>query len=164
MKIKTDGHYQKDFDGWNTLKCKLNKRLISDDRNKVNIMAKSRELWWCHVGINIGSEEDGKHLEYERPVVILNKLSPNTYIVAPTTSKFKNQKYRVIAKSTNGKFSYALLDQIKVIDARRLKRKIDVILEEDFKSIIEKINNEIFNCEIPLARDFSEPEGTVSTV
>ncbi len=154
----------KDFDSWNILKCKLNKRLVFDEQNKVNILAKSRELWWCHVGINIGSEEDGKHSEYERPVVILNKLSPVTYLVVPTTSKFKNQKYRVIAKSSNGKFSYALLDQIKVIDARRLKRKIDVILEDDFNLILKKINTEVLNCEIPLARDFSEPEGTVNTV
>ncbi len=154
----------KDFDEWNTLKKNLHNREVIDKNNKVKILAKSRELWWCHVGLNIGSEEDGKSNEFQRPVIIINRLSPTTYLIVPTTSKFKEHIFRLKMTTDDGKFSYALIDQIKVIDARRLKRKIEVVRERDFTILLQHIIKNVLNCEIPLARDFSEPEGTVSPV
>jgi mRNA interferase MazF len=154
----------KRFIEWNNLKIKLNERVILSSENKINILAKSRELWWCHIGVNIGNEQDGKNEEFERPVIILNKLSSSTYLIIPTTSKFKENKFRIRVDTLDGKFSYALIDQIKIIDARRLKRKINNIIEKDFAILKEKIYNTVINCEIPQKRDFSEPKGTVNTV
>jgi mRNA-degrading endonuclease toxin of MazEF toxin-antitoxin module len=130
----------KDFKMWSLLKAKLNERTISDVLPlHTSLVAKPRELWWCHIGLNIGSEQDGKSEEYERPVVIISKLSSTTYLIAPTTSKYKNDLYRIKVSTHNDKFSYALIDQIKVIDARRLKRKIGVILEKDFNDCKRQI-------------------------
>jgi mRNA-degrading endonuclease toxin of MazEF toxin-antitoxin module len=110
----------KNFDDWHVLKKNLNTREVVDKNNKVKLLAKSRELWWCHVGLNIGSEEDGKNDEFQRPVIIINRLSSTTYLVAPTTSKFKENIFRLKMTTIDGKFSYALIDQIKVIDVRRM--------------------------------------------
>ncbi len=156
--------YIKNFLDWNKLKINVDSKSVIDDKGKVNLLAKERELWWCHFGVNIGSEVDGKNADFERPVLIINKLSPTTYLVAPTTSKVKENEFRITVYGIEGKYSIVLIDQIKVIDVRRLKRKVDVIIEEDFIKLKEQICKLTINCEIPLTRDFSEPEGTVSTV
>lgn len=156
--------YTKEFDIWNKLKISIDKKIILDSEAKVLLVAKEREIWWCHFGVNIGSEVDGKNADFERPVLIVNKLSPTTYLVIPTTSKIKDNKFWINVSGSDNKSSNLLIDQIKVIDVRRLKRKVDVINEEDFKNLKLSICKLVINCEIPLARDFSEPVGTVNTV
>ncbi|MFA5871014.1 MAG: hypothetical protein WC842_03995 [Candidatus Paceibacterota bacterium] len=59
--------YKKDFDSWNIQKKKIN------TREKV-IFCNIREIWWCSLGVNIGSEEDGKNELFERPVLILKGI------------------------------------------------------------------------------------------
>ena len=44
---------KKEFDIWNA-----NKKNIQN-RELLNIKFHSREVWWCAVGVNIGSEQDG---------------------------------------------------------------------------------------------------------
>lgn len=43
----------KDFDNWNILKKK-----IETDRDE--FFCNRREIWWCNLGINTGSESCGK--------------------------------------------------------------------------------------------------------
>ena len=43
---------KKDFDDWNK-----NKKVINDDNE--NKLYHTRELWWCSLGLNVGSEQDG---------------------------------------------------------------------------------------------------------
>ena len=149
--------YIKHFDEWNSLKKELNDR---NDLDNVVVMAKPKDLWWCHVGVNIGSEQDGKNNEFERPIIVIAKLSTSTYLVVPTTSKFKEDQHRIKTRTHDDKFSFALTDQIKVIDSKRLKRKIGVIVDDDFILLKNNIIT-IINCESPLTGAFSEPEGTV---
>ena len=96
-----------------------------------------RELWWCHIGVNIGHEQDGKGENFERPVLVLRSLSKDTFLIAPTTSKFKENK-NYIKVTTGDKFSYALLDQIKVIDKKRLNRKISTIAKPEYELILKR--------------------------
>ncbi len=154
----------KNFDEWNILKKKLEERGEKEAHTYTPPLAKKRDLWWCHLGVDVGSEEDGKNEEFQRPVIIVNKLSPHTYLVVPTTSKQKNNKFRIKVLTEENNFSFALIDQLKVIDGKRLKRKISVVSEKEFSLLIDTIVKEVLNCEIPLARDFSEPEGTVIKV
>jgi hypothetical protein len=59
--------HQKDFDGWNNVKKKV------DTHNTSSLYFKEREIWWASTGVNIGSESDGKNELFERPVLILKK-------------------------------------------------------------------------------------------
>lgn len=156
---------KKDFETWNILKIQINDREVLGEDMQLLYAAKKGDMWWCHVGLNVGSEEDGKNAEFERPVVILSKISTFTYLVVPTTSKDRAIKHRVKVRTQDNKFSFALLDQIKIIDMRRLKRRIGTVLIDDYNSVLNELSKMILsNCETPLARGISEPFGTVSTV
>ena len=74
---------QKDFDIWNKQKKLLN------IRNITNLYFSERQIWWCSIGCNIGSEIDGKHINFERPVLILKKVNKAQFIGIPLTSKKK---------------------------------------------------------------------------
>ena len=48
--------YIKDFDKWNN-----SKKLINENNRQV--FGYPREVWWCSLGVNVGSEIDGKNEE-----------------------------------------------------------------------------------------------------
>ena len=54
----------KEFDRWNERKKVLHE---ADFGRYVH----EREVWWCALGVNIGVEADGKHENFERPVLVL---------------------------------------------------------------------------------------------
>jgi len=123
----------KDFDKWNKVKKQINNL---DDRKYVKI----REIWWCSLGINIGQEQDGRDDNFERPILIIQTLSPKTFLAAPLSTKKKLEKFQseVTHDSVKG---FALLDQIRVLDTNRLKRKIGRISKDEFKQIRDKLIN-----------------------
>ncbi len=61
---------QKDFDKWNEKKKKLDVRVIEE-----TLFFKEAEVWWIHIGLNIGFETNGKGEEFTRPVLILKKYN-----------------------------------------------------------------------------------------
>ena len=77
----------KDFDGWNIQK--------KDIENRIPIYVSERDIWFCSMGINIGSEQDGKHELFERPVLVIKKVSLNTFIGLPLTSNKKKGSWYV---------------------------------------------------------------------
>ena len=106
---------EKDFDNWNEFKKVLNE--------KQNIpFANSREIWWCSVGLNIGTEEDGKNELFERPIIILRVLNKNTLRIAPLTSKEKSDDHHFLI-SYHNRTGSVILSQIKTISSKRLSRK-----------------------------------------
>ena len=58
--------YFKKFSDWTKLKIRIHSR-----RKKVYF--KEREIWWVSLGVNIGHEQDGKNIRFERPVLILKR-------------------------------------------------------------------------------------------
>jgi mRNA interferase MazF len=64
----------KDFDSWGQFKKKLD---LSDRVFYVH----PREVWWCSLGLNIGTEIDGKNENFERPVLVMNVYNKNTLFV-----------------------------------------------------------------------------------
>ncbi|MES2023778.1 MAG: type II toxin-antitoxin system PemK/MazF family toxin [Patescibacteria group bacterium] len=99
-----------------------------------------RDIWFCSVGLNIGSEQSGKHELFERPVLVIKKVTLNTFIGVPLTSNKKKGSWYVEIPSTG---SSAIISQVKLIDTRRLARKIAVIPVEEFEVIKNKLKNYI---------------------
>jgi mRNA-degrading endonuclease toxin of MazEF toxin-antitoxin module len=122
----------KDFNEWNELKKKIN------SRNPIYVS--ERDIWFCSVGLNVGSEQSGKHELFERPVLVIKKVTANTFIGVPLTSNKKKGSWYVEIASTN---SSAIISQIKLFDTRRLARKIGVISVEEFEIIKNKLKNYI---------------------
>ncbi len=118
----------KDFDNWNDIKKLVHAKLV-------NVSAHKREIWWVSFGVNVGSEQDGKGLKFERPVVIIKKLSPNVYYVLPLSTKCKAVQMHIPIHhdSITG---YVLLDQMKAMDKKRFLRKIGTVEVVEFDNII----------------------------
>jgi mRNA interferase MazF len=112
----------KDFNKWSLLKIHLNKRSIRDERGYIRIGCYPREIWMCSVGINIGSEEDGKNERYSRPVLVLKVFNPDMFWGIPLTSKRHESKfYQPIV--WNCKTSWAILSQLRIFSPKRLDEK-----------------------------------------
>jgi mRNA interferase MazF len=58
--------YEKNFEGWSKFKQKLDAH-----ETPRSLYFHEREIWWCSLGINVGSEFDGKNELFERPAVIV---------------------------------------------------------------------------------------------
>ena len=59
--------------------------------NKVGF--KEREIFWLRLGQNIGNEEFGKGNEFQRPVLIIKKLTKNIFIGVPLITTLKENDY-----------------------------------------------------------------------
>ncbi len=122
-----------EFDGWNVYKI----RLSDPDRHVVYF--KEREVWWCSIGVNIGYEENGKGVDFCRPVLILRKFSNSAFIGVPLSSVNKSGKFYYSFCLDQGKASVALLSQIRFLDARRLISRVGIIDAVDFYNIRKSV-------------------------
>ncbi len=95
---------------------------------------KEGEMWWAHVGENIGSEVDGKGNAFTRPVVVFRKLGAFTLLAIPTSTKEKEGTWYITFRH-KGINEIALLSQIRVISFKRLKEKIGQLDEQDMMRI-----------------------------
>lgn len=121
--------YTKDFDNWNVKKKVINEVEISGD-----FYFHEREIWWCSVGVNVGAEMDGKNEHFERPVLVVRKMSKEQFFGVPLTSKNKPGMYYVPVSygERNGSIC---LSQFKAFSSRRLLRKIDTLDKENFTKV-----------------------------
>ena len=99
------------FNNWNKLKQKI--------ENKEIILFRQGEIYFMSVGQNIGYEIYGKKELYLRPVLVYRKLSKQTFIGIPLSSKEKNGTYFHTFRYTQKTLSTALLNQIRVFDIKR---------------------------------------------
>jgi mRNA interferase MazF len=67
---------EKDFDRWNKKKKTLHQTHFTH-------FVHEREVWWCALGANVGVEADGKHDNFERPVLVLRKFNRDAVLVVP---------------------------------------------------------------------------------
>lgn len=71
---------KKDFDSWNELK----KSIHTEGGDK---FYHARDIWWCSLGINIGTESDGKGDDYSRPILILKGFNKNSFLGISLTGR-----------------------------------------------------------------------------
>lgn len=123
---------EKDFDKWNEKKKQLHATAHR------SVFVSQREIWWCSLGVNVGREQDGRGDNFERPVVVLRRLSPDTFMALPLSGKKRLEKFQ--SPVTHGRvYGFALPDQIRVLDTKRLRRKVGAITQGEFKEIENKL-------------------------
>lgn len=123
----------KDFDLWSHEKKKIQSLGLQK-------LFHEREIWWVSFGVNIGREQDGRGDNFERPIIILKKLSADTLICLPLSTKKKLKIFQASVTHDNVQ-GFALLDQIRVIDSKRLVRKVGMIGLNEFMVLKEKMKN-----------------------
>lgn len=108
---------QKDFDRWNSTKKAINGDL--DER----LYFHEGEVWWVHLGVNVGYELDGKHAQFSRPVIVLKKYNQYSFLALPLTTNAKPSKWRVPVGKVDDEDAFAVLSQLRNIDSLRLIEK-----------------------------------------
>ncbi len=121
--------YIKNFDCWNKEKQYVN----SQERE---LYFAQREIWWCSLGVNVGTEIDGKNGKYERPVLILKHINKDMALILPLTSKAKADDFH-LKISSNNMVSFVKISQSRTISSKRLIRKIDTLDDMQFLAVYQ---------------------------
>src|ERR1700716_3042368 len=109
---------EKDFDRWNKVKKAIN---ATDEEDRVYFH--EGDIWWVHLGVNVGFEIDGKLREFSRPVVVLRKYNQFSFLALPLTTNAKPNKWRIPIGGVAGRQAFAILSQLRNIDSHRLIEK-----------------------------------------
>ena len=116
--------YIKEFDRWNKSKKSFENRLES------HVSFRERDVWWCSIGVNLGSEEDGKNDLFERPVLVVRKFNRYMAWVIPMSTKVKYNQYHFHLVNET-----IMLSQLRTVSVKRFNRFVDRISTYDFSMI-----------------------------
>ncbi|MEI8062356.1 MAG: type II toxin-antitoxin system PemK/MazF family toxin [bacterium] len=125
---------QKDYTEWHKKKTEI------QNKNRYPIFFHEREVWWCSLGSNIGWEEDGKNSNFSRSVIIFKKFNNDVFWAVPLSTKVKHSKFYV-SLNINNTDQIALLSQMRLIDTKRLIRKLGHISNEKYNEIQKAVIN-----------------------
>jgi mRNA-degrading endonuclease toxin of MazEF toxin-antitoxin module len=123
---------EKDFCGWHAKESHLN------NTQKTHFF-REREVWFCHLGTNIGHEQDGVGKDFLRPVLVLRKFSPFMLWAVPLTKTPRESQYYFHFSFRSGTESFAVLSQIRFIDANRLSYRAGEMKKSDFLALKQKL-------------------------
>lgn len=120
------------FDLWNNVKKHL-------DINTINKYPKHKDVWMCHLGKNIGFEQNGSGSEFQRPVLVVKKITNRLFVVVPLSTKQKDFKHYLNFTDPNDRKVSALLQQYRIVDVNRFDRKMYILDENSFLQIKDRI-------------------------
>jgi hypothetical protein len=86
------------------------------------------------LGHNVGSEENGKHENFERPVLILKKITDKLFFGLPLTSRQKKGSW-YYPFLFEGVERSAILSQLRALSGRRLIRPMGRLDVETFRPL-----------------------------
>ena len=109
---------QKDFDRWNRIKKTID-AAPEEDRLFFHV----GDIWWAHLGVNVGYEIDGKQKDFSRPAIVLKKYNQYSFLALPLTTNPKPNRWRVPIGLVDGTQAFAVLSQLRNLDSQRLIEK-----------------------------------------
>lgn len=128
----------KDFDLWNAKKKIINTAVSQS-------FCHPREIWWCSLGVNVGVEEDGTGRNFDRPVVVIRGFNQYSFLAVPLTGKKKIGHYYFSPGLIAGREATALLSQIRIIDSKRLIKKIGTLNKDKFLELKNALQQALFS-------------------
>ncbi|MEY4723512.1 MAG: hypothetical protein RLZZ324_1025 [Candidatus Parcubacteria bacterium] len=121
---------------WTKLKC----RIQQGDSQEVYFS--EREIWWAHLGENIGHEQNGKNDQFDRPVLVVKKFNAGLLLSLPLSTTGKEGKYYVPTAHTEGqKAAKVVLSQLRTISAKRLIKKQRMLPESEFAEVRRRLKD-----------------------
>ena len=140
---------EKEFDRWNSEKKAIHQASAAPFYHE-------REVWWCALGVNVGFEQDGTGEKHDRPVVVIKGFNKNTFLGVALTGREKKGSYYFYLGKIESRDATANLSQLRLLDTKRLIRKIETLDEDKFVKLKEALQKTIFgdskNNLPPLAR------------
>lgn len=125
--------FKEEYNKWN-----IKKQDIQFLERAQNIYFKEGDVWWCSLGLNVGSESFGKGDNFRRPVLIIKKLSSDLCVAIPLTSKEKTGTW-FIDITLQGEKKWAMLYQIRTLNKKRFSLKIGELDGTDLARVKEKL-------------------------
>jgi mRNA-degrading endonuclease toxin of MazEF toxin-antitoxin module len=128
--------FKKDYKDWMPVKASIHNVGFRPQHYKAG------EIWICSIGDNIGYENDGKGIGFNRPVLIISGINKFTCVIVPLSTTSKRTEYHYPFDGSTGKTSVALIRQIRVIDTSRLTRQFGKASHADMikiKGLIKKL-------------------------
>jgi mRNA interferase MazF len=119
---------EKDFFGWAKIKQGIHER-----KNAPHYSV--GQIWWSSLGVNVGTEQDGKGSRFLRPVVVLTKFNEHSCLVIPLTGRHRSGRYYIPLGEVTGRPSSAILSQVRLIDSKRLLEKIGGISRDQHATL-----------------------------
>ena len=126
----------KSFDKWNEIKKVI-------DSSKLNKNFSELEVWFVKLGLNVGSEQDGKGEEFLRPVLVLKKFNKIIFMGIPLTKQIKKPAPFYFQFEFKGQNSTAILSQLRLFDAKRFKFRYGKLSQHDFSELKVKLTRMI---------------------
>lgn len=123
---------EKDFRTWNNKKEGV-------DKKEARVFFHEREIWFCHLGTNVGFEQDGKGENFGRPVIVFRKFNKEVFWGVPLTTREKGGKFYLSIDMGDGEPRKAILSQLRLLDAKRLYQKVGMIDSATHKALEETI-------------------------
>jgi mRNA interferase MazF len=123
--------YVKDFDKWNNVKKKV------DEENNSSIF-RVGEIRWVVLGVNIGSEIDGKGDSFNRPCLIVDSFSDKLVLVFPMSTKLKKTAGYVEITLPDGRQVSVCIHQAKTISPKRILKRITSISTDKLQGLKNK--------------------------
>lgn len=112
------------------------RKIYYDTKDRPPFYFFEREIWWAALGKNIGREIDGKHADFERPVLIIKKCSEDLCFVLPITTQIKDLTYLFKINFLSKQMAINI-SQARTISSRRLLRKMGEISKPLFTDIFK---------------------------
>lgn len=111
--------YIKQFDSWNEVK-----KTVNDEDRQVNIRA--GEVRWASLGVNVGSEVDGKGASFTRPVLVISVFGSKLALVVPMSTKVKDEPGYIPFTYKGRQVSLCIM-QTKTISQKRILDRMSKI-------------------------------------
>ena len=121
-----------EFDNWNEVKQNLNSK-------KQIIGFNVGDVLFVSVGQNVGFETYGKGEEFLRPVVVIKKFGKDSFYGVPLSTNNKEGYFYYTFSYKEGVKSTALLSQVRLFDAKRVKYRSGYLKKRDFEKLIERV-------------------------
>ena len=128
---------KKNFDKWSKEKKDLHDH---GDRPFYH----AREIWWCAVGVNIGSEVDGTGDNHDRPIVIIRPFNSETFFGIALIGHERKGSYYFPVGKVHDREAVVNLSQARLYDTKRLLRKIETLDEATFEGLLNALARTLF--------------------
>src|SRR3989344_1996965 len=103
-------------------------------KKESKVVFKQGEIWWCSLGMNLGEEIFGKGIKFTRPVLIFRKFTGNSFLGLPLTTHERKGTW-FVEITMHGKTNWAMLNQARVLDKKRLTNRVGTLDKADFQKV-----------------------------
>lgn len=119
---------------WTKLKCRL------QASGSAVVYFRERQIWWAHLGENLGQEQSGKNSIFDRPVLIVKKFNNNLLLILPLSTTEKVGKYYLpTSHGMEQRSAVIILSQLRTISSKRLIRKQRTLPEDEFALVRQRL-------------------------